>query len=552
MKKINLYLSAVALLLGAATVSADEKAELLKLKNTTINLIEALVNEGVLSRERADALMADAKQKAEAQAAAEERGQAVKRDVVRVPYVPEFVKDEIRDEVRAGLREEVVGDVMSQAKNERWGVPGALPEWTSKVKLSGDIRLRWQSDLFAGNNSVNQYPDFQAINDDGGFASTPDQFINTTEDRHRARARIRIGVTGKVSNNIKVGVRLASGNQRDPVSTNETLSTSDGRWDFAVDRAYLQYQGYDLDAYNWLTLTGGRIPNPFLHTNLVWDKDLNFDGAAATFRYSLSGSSDLYDVDEEGKSVFLTLGAFPLEEVELSSRDKWLYAAQLGAEWLFQDQSRLKFGLAYYNYDNIVGERNAINSITNDFTAPAFMQKGNSVFDLSNPSRSRIFGLASDFDIVNLTASYDIARFAPTHVVLTADYAQNIGYDSDEVADRVGSSNIFTPSTPGSDLFKKRNQAYQVKLLVGWPKLRKRRDWQLFGAWKHIERDSVLDAFTDSDFYLGGTDAEGWVLGGGYGLANNTWMRLRWLSSDEIDGEKLGIDTIQLDLNSRF
>lgn len=551
MNKIPLYVSAFSLLCGAATVVADEEAELLKLKNTTINLIEALVSEGILSRERADELMADANRKAEEQAAAEERKEAVKQDVVRVPYVPEFVKDEIRDEVRASLREEVVGDVMSQARTERWGVPGALPEWTSKVKVSGDIRLRWQSDLFDGGNVPNAYPDFQEIND-GGFTGNPDQFFNTTEDRHRARARVRLGITGKVANNIKIGVRLASGNQGDPVSTNETLSTSDGRWDLAVDRAYLEYQGYDLDSYNWLTFTGGRIPNPFFSTDLVWDRDLNFDGAATTLRYSLSGSNDLYDVDEEGRSIYLTLGAFPLEEVDLSSRDKWLYAAQLGAEWLFKNQSKFKFGIAYYNYENIVGQRNELNSVSSDFTAPEFVQKGNSLFEISNPTNQRLFALASDFDIINVTASYDIARFAPTHVVLSADYAQNIGYDSDDVRRRASLGGLFTPSGPGDDPFKERNEAYQVKLMVGWPQLRKRRDWQVFGAWKHIERDSVLDAFTDSDFHLGGTDAEGWILGGGYGVANDTWVILRWLSSDEIDGDKLAVDTIQLDLNSRF
>jgi len=62
----------------------------------------------------------------------------------------------------------------------------------------------------------------------------------------------------------------------------------------------------------------------------------------------------------------------------------------------------------------------------------------------------------------------------------------------------------------------------------------------------------VLDAFADSDFHLGGTDAKGWILGGSYGLADNTWLRARWLSTDEIDGAPLSIDTVQVDLNSKF
>jgi hypothetical protein len=62
----------------------------------------------------------------------------------------------------------------------------------------------------------------------------------------------------------------------------------------------------------------------------------------------------------------------------------------------------------------------------------------------------------------------------------------------------------------------------------------------------------VLDAFTDSDFHLGGTNAKGWVVGGNYGLMKNTWLTGRWLSSDVITGPKYGIDTLQVDINTRF
>ena len=67
-----------------------------------------------------------------------------------------------------------------------------------------------------------------------------------------------------------------------------------------------------------------------------------------------------------------------------------------------------------------------------------------------------------------------------------------------------------------------------------------------------MERDAVLDAFNDSDFHRGGTDAEGYSIGGELGLLKNTWARLRYLSADEIDGPPLGIDVLQIDLNAKF
>ena len=62
----------------------------------------------------------------------------------------------------------------------------------------------------------------------------------------------------------------------------------------------------------------------------------------------------------------------------------------------------------------------------------------------------------------------------------------------------------------------------------------------------------MLDAFTDSDFRLGGTDAKGYILGGSYGLGKNTAASVRYFSGDSISGAPLSIDTLQFDLNLRF
>jgi hypothetical protein len=93
---------------------------------------------------------------------------------------------------------------------------------------------------------------------------------------------------------------------------------------------------------------------------------------------------------------------------------------------------------------------------------------------------------------------------------------------------------------------------YLGKLTVGIPSITRRGEWQVFGAYKYVQRDAVLDAFTDSDFRLGGTDAKGYILGGSYGIDRNTWLSLKWLSADPIDGPPYSVDSLQLDLNARF
>jgi hypothetical protein len=60
------------------------------------------------------------------------------------------------------------------------------------------------------------------------------------------------------------------------------------------------------------------------------------------------------------------------------------------------------------------------------------------------------------------------------------------------------------------------------------------------------------DAFTDSDFHLGGTNAKGYIVTASLGIFDNTWVQARWFSADEVFGPPLSIDVLQLDLNAGF
>ena len=141
-KQLKLTPLALALsvgLMAAAPAHADERESLETLRQTTLNLIEALVETGVLPREKADALIQAAREKAQAQAQAAADAAAAPTEatpakrVLRVPYVPESVRAQIRDEVKE--------EIITQARAERWGVPGA-PSWMNRIKIDGDIRVR--------------------------------------------------------------------------------------------------------------------------------------------------------------------------------------------------------------------------------------------------------------------------------------------------------------------------------------------------------------------------------------------------------------------------
>ncbi|WP_310492350.1 putative porin [Dechloromonas sp.] len=527
----------VGLLAAGQPALADDRESLDTLRETTLNLIDALVEQGIFSREKADAMVKAAQSKA-AKIVTREKSKSAAP--VRVQYVPETVKNEIRDQLRQ--------EVLAQAKAERWAEPNAVPSWLDRIKWEGDIRVRYQMEEFAKSNAT---PDDYFL----ALTSSPETtraagFIpvsaNTQTDRERFRVRARLGMLAKVSDDWSAGVRLATGTTSDRVSTNQTMGQDFNKYQFLVDRAYVKY-----DPVEWFSVTGGRVPNPWLSTDLVWDEDLNFEGFAATLKPSFANGDF---------RPFLTIGAFPLREDGPPSKgSRWLRGAQLGAKWQLMPNSRLSFGVALYDYENLEGRpETQANYQSYQLGGSAtygqyeygsgLRQKGNTLFDTAYQSDTNsIWGLASKFRPVNLTASLDLAHFDPVHVVLTADYVKNTAFDRSEIQRRTG-----VALTDGKDY------GYLFKLAVGMPKLEKRHDWQGSFAYRYLGSDATVDAFTDSDFGLGGTNLKGYQLGLNYGVDQNAWLSLRWMSAQSIESfsldpaHRFGVDLLQADVNVRF
>lgn len=603
------YINKVALLfifcVASGNIYANEREELLELKNTITNLIDELVTAGVLGEDKADLMKQTAAAKAKVQvaeeAAVEEEKKVEKQiadnDAVRVQYVPEHVKQDIRSQVRNELRQEVVTDVLAQAKNERWGVPDALPEWVNKLKLSGDIRVRHQTDVFSndvvldndGDGITDIAVDFLALNDAQlgvnsfpvGVEQNPNQYFNERErSRNRWRERARLKLDAAVTTNLKVAARVTTGNINDPVSTNQTLGNDGERFDVQLDQAYIKFTDLNVDAYPWLTLWAGRFKNPFYSSNLVFDTDLNFQGLALGYKHNLAGGNSLLDIEDDSKTLFFNVGAFPLNEFEVSSDDKWLIGGQIGSKFIFNDQSSFKVAVSYYDYQRVHGLRNDAEDTLGgprisfqrfDYTAPEFLQGGNTMFDIRNDFDgtnttftavdSALYAIAPDYNLVNLTASYDWTGLAPIHLIFDFDFVKNVAYDKDEILERVNYDSAITGAaqvyqgqvlTSAEDELQERTTGYFFKLTAGWPSVVLKGRWQAFAGYKYLQRDAVLDAYTDSDFHLGGTNAKGFMIGGKYGINDFTWIRALWLSTDTIDGPRIGIDTLQIDLNAKF
>jgi hypothetical protein len=534
--KQNLKPVITALVLAGLYISpslafAGERESLEQLRSTTMSLIQLLVQEGVVSKSKADALIheAEAARQASVDRDALAKTESASSEIgaisdggdktVRVQYVPEHIKNEMREQIK----KEVMAKLNYKA-GERLG----LPDWIDRMQWEGDIRLRYEFDSFPKGNAPAAY---QQANE---FRNA--QMADTEENRNRFRVRARLGTKLKINDWLDGGIRMTTGSATDPLSPNQTLDTTNSKFSFGLDRVFLR-----AEPLPWLSVSGGRIENPWFYTDMVWDPDLAFDGFSTSFKPKLT----------ENLSAFGTLGAFSLNEQESApftnnAKDKWLFGAQAGLQWKSENASVAKFGVALYDFSNVEGQPNQLGSSAFSNTVLSYRKKGNNTFSIDSANggycglNNGLCGLASEFRELNLTGQIDLASFNPVHVVLTGDYVRNIGFNQSEILARTGNT------------YEKENVGYQVSLNVGMPKVEKRHDWQVFGAYKRIEADAVLDAVTDSDFHLGGTNTKGWILGGSYGLDKNTWLTARWFSADEISGLPLAIDVLLVDLNAKF
>jgi hypothetical protein len=554
----------VALLATAVPAGAQEpeRESLESLRQTTLALIEALVASGALPREKADQLIAEAQRRGRAAAALaaapaapaapapSPSAAAPAPPVVRVPYVPQVVRDQIRDE----LREEIT----ARAKLERWGVPNALPEWTDRIAIEGDLRVRLQGDHYQSGNPAPL--DFLAASLSGvtravdlaAGSSTGLPTANTQDERNRLRLRARLAFNAKVADSVSAGLRLATGSASDRVSTNQTLGNNLNRYTLLLDRAFIK-----LDPSEWLSVSAGRMPNPWFSTDLVWSENLNFDGVTAAFKRPLTPTAEWLP--------FATLGYFPIRESAPPRQSRSIVGAQIGVQWEFSPLTRLRLGLAQYRFVGFSGE---IDRDYDPVTGPGrsygqyeyeagLRQRGNTLF-LTNhpqeiaagltPDKAR-WGLAAQFAPVALTAAAEFSHFAPYVIGLTGEVVRNTAYGRVDVHERTGvwldDARVF---------------GVQLRATIGTAQLRNAGDWQASLAYRWLGSDAVPDAFVDSDLVLGGTNVRGWTLGLQYGLARETQLGLRVLSGRTISSptvqpvakDRFGVDSMQLDLNVRF
>jgi hypothetical protein len=248
----------------------------------------------------------------------------------------------------------------------------------------------------------------------------------------------------------------------------------------------------------------------------------------------------------------------------MASRNKWLNGLQLGAEWKFDDDHRLRGAIAHYDFRGISGKLSepcnldaGADHCSTDWSRPAFMQKGNTLMLLRdivsvtpNPPLPQYVGLASEFQLLDLNLRYTRPAFGGYDLQLDGNWIKNLAYDPKKMWRRSAGGIVNNYSSSGD--IDSGDTAWMVQATLGRLKLEQPGDWHAWLGYKRIEPDALPDGYNDSSFHLGGTNAKGYYLGASYKFDKNAWLSARWMAAKEVVGAPFSTDLFQLEVNAKF
>lgn len=574
--------------------------------NVVINLINKLVERGVITKDDAKVMVAQAQAEAEtqklqtesdmfaiaqiaavqtltSQAVNQQQGmsavEASRQEMMAstgVTYIPAPVREQLTEDIRRELGMTIGGSTEQKP-------PPGLPALLAQLRPEGEIRMRYEADLYPENNdATGAFPNFNAINTGQPYntgLNNPDLAPqwNTDQNRNRYRMLVRLGTGIDLGDNVSAGVRFATGENNSPTTANQSLGLANqgqggqfSKYAIWLERAYIRYDlGGDMND-GALSLWVGRFDNPFFSTALIFDNDLGFDGAAARLSYNY----------EDIVVPSIVAGAFPVFNTDLnfssnqpqkfSSYDKYLLAIQAGTKVNLAKNWSTEVAAAYYDFYNIEGQLSSpyvplsINDAGNtDNSRPSFAQKGNTYRPLRNITPSPLnnfgtinqwqyYGLATPFQNLALTGRLDYDGFEPVRVSLIGEFVQNLAFNSGAI-DEIAINNRGDAVAPsGLGTFEGSGTGWLVDLMVGHEKLDKRGAWQATFGYRWVGSDAVVDGFNDSEFGLGGTNMKGFTVGGRLALTPNLYLAARWFGSESIAGPQFDMNIFQIDIGAKF
>lgn len=279
----------------------------------------------------------------------------------------------------------------------------------SRLQLSGDVRLRYESNF------------------------------GDTDARNRDRGALRARLRGTYAANdwLTLGGQIATGDPDDPNSTDVTLSNFDDDLQVSLDQVYARA------TFGSLQIHAGKIPQPFVRTDLVWDGDVSPQGVSAAYKLSIGN----------GASLKATALYFLVDE-SVAGPDSRMIGGQIGFETAAAAPWKLELAAAYYDY----ALRSVAGGDAGDFRSNLF-------------ANGRYLSDFNMLDIIGAVTWQGLGEAWPVRV--TGDYVKNFGAATSQ------------------------DSGYGVDLLVG--RASQKGDWRFSYGYAVAETDAVLAAFSQDN-----------------------------------------------------
>jgi hypothetical protein len=394
---------------------------------------------------------------------------------------------------------------------QAYQVKSGMPDWVTTFKFTGDLRARY----------------------DGIFNPEPAPG-NTSliDDRHRFRYRLRVGAIATIRDDFEVGFRLTSSEPQgtfggDPISGNASFQDNGSKKFIYIDQAYAKWTGL-----NTATLSGGitvgKMENPFVFSEVVFDPDYTPEGAAINLAYNVADAHTLKFIG----------GGFMLDELSNDANDPFLTGAQLrwDAAWTPNIQSTVGGAML-----SIVNAKSTLSTEGLSSANVPDGNHGNSRTAVTTPAAANVLDNTFTTVVVDASVTYNLESF-PLYkgtfpIRVGAEYARNL-------------------------LIDERNEAYAFGITFG--KSGKKGLWDLSYKYKELQGDFWYEELVDSDFggfyqtaskfaagtgYRPGTNLRGHVIKAQYSLFNSFTLGATVYIADVIDSVAAG--AVGADYNSQ-
>ncbi|MGB8340289.1 MAG: putative porin [Chthoniobacterales bacterium] len=463
--------------------------------------------------------------------------------LVKKHIITEKEATEVRSELAKNAEKEAPENLASKIK---------LSKSVTELELYGDSRVRYE--VRSGQTNV-------------PYTLAPP---GDTYQRNRERYRLRIGLRGTLVDDWFFNIRLETSSN--PRSTNITFGddTVQGPGPFAknndtfgVGQAYFGYKGF-----KGLTLIAGKMANPFVTTPMVWDPDINPEGLAEQYKYTIklgggSAATSKTTTDKDGKTIvtqkteavpgttldlFANLGQFVYDDtnpenpigpspIGVPTVDAFLLGWQIGARYNWNKNMYFQVAPTLYNYTgtgdtfyrHFVGDPPYVDS------------EGNTVV----PNQTGINSLL----VFDMPVEFGF-KLGKLPARIFGDFGVNFD----------GASRARAAGHPDQT---DQNLAYQIGAGIGGTK--HKGDFSLTAYWQHVDQFALDPNLVDSDIFDSRVNIEGVYVQLGYAISDAVWANLTYAHGWQIDTSlgtggvgDLGINPVnnynlfQADLSFRF